>query len=300
MAKEFLDPTGLAHAFTKIKTFVNTVVSNGIATKAPLHAVAEGITTAGDGAAYTATVEGITALTAGATFMMIPHTASTSKTATLNVNGLGAKTLRRRLSNSTVSTTAPSSTNWLGANKPVRVIYDGTYWIADFTRPNAADIYGTLPIANGGTGATTAAAALANIVTDGSIARANLANDALYSPMVYPTATPYAFTTSDIGKTFMTGSSLASSATDVVYTVNDDFGLNVPNGTEIAIIARRGINSTRIVFEGVQKSAVSGEQMTLEKTYEIPEDYGMIALKKINYGTSTAWWLVTGNVEVVS
>ena len=151
MAYNFLDKNGLTYAFTKIKAFVTARVSN------------QAVTTEGDGAAYTATVEGITALTAGATFMMIPHTVSTSKTATLNVNGLGAKTLRRRLSNSTISTTAPSSENWLGANKPVRVFYDGTYWIADFTRPNAADIYGTVAIANGGTGGSTAASALINL-----------------------------------------------------------------------------------------------------------------------------------------
>ena len=145
--KEFLDPGGLGHAFSKIKTFITTRT----------------VTTAGTGAAYTATVKGITVLTAGATFMMIPHTVSTSKTPTLNVNGLGAKTLRRRLSNSTISTVAAASENWLGANKPVRVIYDGSYWIADFTRPNAADLYGTLAVANGGTGASTAAAALTSL-----------------------------------------------------------------------------------------------------------------------------------------
>ena len=38
--------------------------------------------------------------------------------------------------------------------------YDGTYWIADLDRPNATDIYGTVPVANGGTGATTADGAL--------------------------------------------------------------------------------------------------------------------------------------------
>lgn len=145
--KEFLDPVGLGRVITKIKAFITTRT----------------VTTEGDGAAYTATVKGITALTAGATFMMIPHTVSTSKTPTLNVNGLGAKMLRRRLSNSTISTVAAASENWLGANKPVRVFYDGNYWIADFTRPNAADIYGTLPIANGGTGAVTAEAALTSL-----------------------------------------------------------------------------------------------------------------------------------------
>ena len=126
----------------------------------PFQVVEKGVTTAGTGAAYTATVEGITALATGVAFLMVPHVVSSVVNPTLNVNGLGAKQIRRRVSNSTVTTVAASAANWLGANKPVRVIFDGTYWIAEFDRPNATDLYGTVPIANGGTGATTAAAAL--------------------------------------------------------------------------------------------------------------------------------------------
>lgn len=126
----------------------------------PFQMVEKGVTTAGTGAAYTATVDGITALATGVAFLMIPHTISTVVNPTLNVNGLGAKYIRRRVSNSTVTTANASSANWLGANKPIRVIYDGTYWIAEFDLPNANDIYGTVGIAKGGTGATTAEAAL--------------------------------------------------------------------------------------------------------------------------------------------
>lgn len=103
---------------------------------------AKGITTTGSGAAYTANVSGITSLTAGVSFIMIPHTASTSQTATLNVNSLGAKTLRRPLSGSNSATTAPDTTNWLTANKPIRVTYDGTYWVVDMPKPDVTDLYG--------------------------------------------------------------------------------------------------------------------------------------------------------------
>lgn len=122
-----------------------------------------GITTAGTGAAYTATVGGISSLAAGTSFIMVPHTVSTSTAPTLNVNSLGAKTIRRMVSNSSTSTAAGYNASWLGANKPVRVTYNGTYWIAELTKPSAADMSGTLSISNGGTGATTAAQALTNL-----------------------------------------------------------------------------------------------------------------------------------------
>lgn len=94
---------------------------------------------------------------------MIPNTVSTTTMPSLNVNNLGAKYIRRRLSSSTSTAVAGSTANWLGANKPVRVIYDGTYWIVDITRPSATDIYGVLPITAGGTGSTNGATALANL-----------------------------------------------------------------------------------------------------------------------------------------
>lgn len=102
------------------------------------------ITTAGNGAAYTASVSGLT-LVAGASFVMVPHTASTTITPTLNVNSLGAKNIRMRLSSSTSSTIQLISSGFLAANKPVRVVYDGSYWVLDdFAQPDASRLYGTL------------------------------------------------------------------------------------------------------------------------------------------------------------
>ena len=104
----------------------------------------KGIATQGTGDAYTATVPGITALVSGISFTMLPNVASTSKTPTLNVNDLGAKTLRARVSGCSTVTTAPATTNWLASNKPVRVVYDGTFWVTDIIRPNVNDLYGTV------------------------------------------------------------------------------------------------------------------------------------------------------------
>ena len=122
------------------------------------------VTTAGTGAAYTANVPNIKSLAVGSSFIMIPHTASTSQTATLNVNNLGAKTLRRPISSNNVSTVAPTEVNWLTASRPVTVMYNGTYWLVmDMARPNGPDIYGTVAVENGGTGASTVEAARTNL-----------------------------------------------------------------------------------------------------------------------------------------
>lgn len=121
------------------------------------------VTTTGTGESYIASVDGITALTSGISFVMIPHVTSAKTMPTLNVNGLGAKNIRMRISNSTVSTTPLSSENMLVANKPTRVMYDGTQWIIDIVRPNVTNLYGTLTVEQGGTGGKTAAAARTNL-----------------------------------------------------------------------------------------------------------------------------------------
>ena len=116
----------------------------------PEQVYSKGVTTAGTGAAYTATVDGITALEAGISFTMIPHTSSTTATATLNVNGLGAKYIRQRLSTNTSATAAGYIDNWIVSGKPVIVTYNGTYWVAEMVRPDANTIYGRVPVTAGG------------------------------------------------------------------------------------------------------------------------------------------------------
>lgn len=131
------------------------------ADKAKVDGLLTPITTAGTGSAYTATVAGITALTKGVSFVMVPHVVSASTSPTLNVNSLGAKSIKRRLSTLATSVQNGYNAAWLAANQPFRMTYDGSYWIAEgMNQPVAADLYGTVSIAKGGTGATTAADAL--------------------------------------------------------------------------------------------------------------------------------------------
>lgn len=156
MAKKYLDTDGLTRVFSKMKALVSDA-ENAKRAKAAV------ITTAGSGSAYTATVPGVTELYTGLTITIIPHTVSTTTRPTLNVNSLGAKTIRQPLSTNTGETVDGASASWLTASKPVTVRYDGSYWIIDNTRPAATNLYGTVPIASGGTGKTTAAEALTNL-----------------------------------------------------------------------------------------------------------------------------------------
>ena len=127
-----------------------------------------GITTAGTGAAYTATVKAIDSLTTGVGFIMVPHAVSTSAVPTLNVNELGAKPIRLRLSSSPQTTINLQNDSFIAAKRPIKVVYDGniTYtggsgaWIIeDMSQPDVNGLYGTVPIGKGGTGATTVAGA---------------------------------------------------------------------------------------------------------------------------------------------
>ena len=122
-----------------------------------------GVLTTGSGSEYKVSIDGITELKTGISFVMIPHTDSTTSTPKLNLNGLGAKYIRRRASSNSGTTSSDSLIDWLSANKPVLVSYDGNFWIADLVKPDANDILGVVPIDNGGTGASDAASALTNL-----------------------------------------------------------------------------------------------------------------------------------------
>lgn len=94
--------------------------------------------TSTDGVAYVATVPGAS-LTIGHSFIIVPNMTSTSINTTLDVNGTGAKRLRIRSAGYTATTVSPPADNWLGINKPVRVTYDGLWWVAEIISPPGKD-----------------------------------------------------------------------------------------------------------------------------------------------------------------
>lgn len=130
------------HTIANVTNLQSTL--DGKAASDHTHDSTYGITTAGTGSAYTATVDGINSLTAGVGFVMVPHTVSTATNPTLNVNGLGAKYIRRSISGSFSMSVVGDEASWLASGKPVRVIYNGTFWVVDDPKPDVNDLYGTI------------------------------------------------------------------------------------------------------------------------------------------------------------
>lgn len=150
-------------------TAVSTQITNAVSSKADITAGVYTVTaSSSDGVSYTATVPGITELKNGISFIMIPGIASTNTTPTINVNGLGAKLIKRRLSNISTSLQSGYSAGWLAANLPFRLIYDATtkgsasdtgVWVVEgLNKPSGADVSGAVPQAK--------ADASGNIITD--------------------------------------------------------------------------------------------------------------------------------------
>lgn len=108
-----------------------------------------------DGVSYTANSNSIIASDMsqliGRMITIIPNKTSTAANATLNVNGLGAKGLKRRNINQSGDYYSFVSASWLTAGYPIQVMYNGTYWLVEsMPQPLATDLKGRVPVANGG------------------------------------------------------------------------------------------------------------------------------------------------------
>lgn len=115
--------------------------------------------TSTDGETYTATVDGITELYNGLEITIIPNMTSTKAAVKVDLNGLGAKNLRTKIDgyNSGNSGTLAAFDKWVGENVPLTIRYISKFdnWqTVDFSRPSASGLYGTIKLAQGGTGIT--------------------------------------------------------------------------------------------------------------------------------------------------
>ena len=132
-----------AQALTDAKSYTDEKVADSQKLDLPISASST------DGVAYAATVPGITALTAGQSFIMVPERQSADMSCTLNVNSLGAKRIIIRGTGYTNTTAVPFATNWLAAATPVRVTYNGARWVADVVAPDDRVSYGTSDLTAG-------------------------------------------------------------------------------------------------------------------------------------------------------
>ena len=132
-----------------------------------------------DGVAYSATVHGVAELYSGLEITIIPQLESTSETITLDVNGLGAKNVRLPLSSNTTTLVMPAQPNYYTAGRPVKLRYDekwlnkGAWVVAERQRTSGNDLYGSVTVENGGTGADNAEEARENL----EVAQAIKSND---------------------------------------------------------------------------------------------------------------------------
>lgn len=243
----YLDKAGLSRAFTKLKTLIDKKVDVDRL---------DPVTTSGTSSAYTATVPGITALTPGARFIMLPHVQSTVVNPTLNVNDLGAKLLRVQCSNSSSTAVPAPYTNFLGANIPVEVVYNGIMWAAQIVRPEAGSIYGTVKIENGGTGADS---------IDGI--RTNIGVNA-----VTTAGTGAAYTASVSGLTLVAGASFVMVPHTVSTTTAPTLNVNSLGAKNIRMRISSSTSSTVALPSASFLTASKPVKMVYDGTYWIIDD----------------------------
>lgn len=103
--------------------------------------------TSTDGETYEATVNNMSELVIGKVITIIPSMTSASTAPTLNVNGLGAKGIKRRMSGLSSMSASGYASTWLYVDKPQMVMYDGDYWIViGQDKPMGGDIYGSITL----------------------------------------------------------------------------------------------------------------------------------------------------------
>lgn len=120
--------------------------------------VKRAVATSSDGKAYTATIEGVEKLDNEMELNIVFATTSATTSATLNVNGLGAKPIRVSSATSKGSY-YPGSADYLSGGRMVKLFYDkngndgdGVWKAISFTRPIADNISGVVSVEHGGTG----------------------------------------------------------------------------------------------------------------------------------------------------
>lgn len=144
--------------------------------------------------------------------------------------------------------------------------------------------------------------AAAKTLIDGSVTRAKLANDALYSPIVAASAGKN-IQISDLGKTFYPA--WTNNGSTRTWTLNQTLSAALPIGFEVAFAELWTQDKVRLSFSGIRVIHIDGGQITdATKSIfvKISDRGGMIALKKMGLSSNNNgdFWLLTGPAEVIA
>ena len=136
-------------------------------------------------------------------------------------------------------------------------------------------------------------------IADGALTRAKLAQDALYSPVVFLNLNKltHSITAADAGKTIATQT---GGSTDYTVTLSAAEGSSLPIGFEIAICLYFGASLRISIENGVFISHSEHGSTNTGRVFAIAGNYKMVALKKVLNSGNTGYWLLTGEVEVVT
>lgn len=132
-------------------------------------------------------------------------------------------------------------------------------------------------------------------VANSAITRAKLAKDALYSPFVNVSSEAFDFDTSHLGKTLVAN----KSTSDFVITMTEEQSELFPNSAEVAVMWQTA-KSVKIVCGENVFFGVAGKSGFQNLTVALPEQFSACALKKVYHANGKAFWILTGNVEVVT
>ena len=137
------------------------------------------------------------------------------------------------------------------------------------------------------------AQAASQTIIDGSVTRAKLAKDALYSP-IRMVQSDSNVVSSDIGGTIRTG----GSASAIKVTLTQAVSHAMPIGTEIAFLPWVAA-TMKIAFDGVKVGILEETQAYPSPTFTLKHK-GMVAIKKIISDNNGDYWLLSGLIEEVT
>lgn len=135
--------------------------------------------------------------------------------------------------------------------------------------------------------------AASQTIIDGSVTRAKLAQDALYSP-IRMVQSDSNVVSSDVGGTIRTG----GSASAITVTLTQAVSHAMPVGTEIAFLPWVAA-TMKIAFDGVKVGILDRTQAYSSPTFTLKHK-GMIAIKKIISDNNGDYWLLSGLIEEVT